>query len=65
MWALGHTNGSLVWELTTSGKLIVVHSTDQISDGGLTIDCASNLYGATYRGGKYGQDSIFKLTLGK
>jgi uncharacterized repeat protein (TIGR03803 family) len=56
-----------VFELTTAGKFMVLHTFTGGSDGGnpaagLVMDKAGNLYGTTYGGGVYGWGTVFKLT---
>jgi uncharacterized repeat protein (TIGR03803 family) len=45
--------GSVIWELNTAGKEIILYSLPRSVAviGGVTIDSAGNLYGATLNGG--------------
>jgi uncharacterized repeat protein (TIGR03803 family) len=58
-----------VFELTSTGKLIVLHSFTGSNDGGtpyaaLVRDAAGNLYGTTLAGGSYGDGTVFKIDVG-
>jgi uncharacterized repeat protein (TIGR03803 family) len=61
-----------VFELTASGKFIVLHNLNGATDGqtpfsGLIRDAAGNLYGTAFAGGEngLGHGTVFKVTLGK
>lgn len=57
-------NGSLIWELSSSGKETVLHSFSPTTElgAGITIDSAGNLYGVTFDGGASAVGTVFKLT---
>jgi uncharacterized repeat protein (TIGR03803 family) len=59
--------GSVVWEVNTAGKEIVLFTFARKEEnfGGLTIDSKGNLYGATVSGGTNRLGSVYKLTLVK
>ncbi|MGA7755970.1 MAG: choice-of-anchor tandem repeat GloVer-containing protein [Candidatus Sulfotelmatobacter sp.] len=62
--ASGNNRNSVVWEVTTAGKEVIVYTFAKNNGaGGLTIDSAGNLYG-TYAAGNT-LPSIFKLTVVK
>ena len=66
----GGTNfhGGIVFKITTSGKLIVLHNfcTTDCSDGSypsaLTVGPNGNFYGTTFTEGKYGVGTVFEVT---
>ena len=59
--------GSVVWEVSASGKITVLHTFAKGVEvmAGLTMDSAGNLYGTTFDGGTNALGSVFKLTLVK
>ncbi len=59
--------GSVIWELTATGKIVVLHTFAKGVQcvSGLAIDSAGNLYGFTDKGGTSSRGSVFKLTLAK
>jgi len=62
---LGFGQGGVLFKLTPSGRLIILHSLST-SDGagsasGLLRDSVGNLYGTTESGGAHGQGAVFKL----
>ena len=62
--ASGTNRNSIVWEVTTASKEVIVYTfAKNTGAGGLTIDSAGNLYG-TYTAGST-LPSIFKLTVVK
>jgi hypothetical protein len=62
--AAGTGRNSVIWELTTAGKEVVIYTFAQPnSAGGLSIDSEGNLYG-TY-GTPSGLPSIFELAVVK
>ena len=64
----GPGGGGAVFMLSPSGDSWIFHVLSMLSgtscgfQGGLTLDGAGNLYGATFSGGAYGSGTIFKLT---
>ena len=64
----GGLGGGVIFKINANGHEKVVHTFgSQHDDGGpsfasMVVDASGNLYGTTVGGGKYGQDTVFKVT---
>ena len=64
----GFFSGGTIFKLDPTGKLTVLHSFNDASDGGglsfaaLVLDSAGNLYGTTPNFGAFGFGTVFKVT---
>lgn len=61
----GSYNQGTVFELTSSGQLVVLHSFSgadgAMPTGGVVLDGNGNIYGVAYQGGRQNKGTIFKL----
>jgi uncharacterized repeat protein (TIGR03803 family) len=67
----GGSSGGTFYSITTKGKIRILYSFNTVTDStsgtyppaGVTLGNNGNFYGVTFEGGKFGQGTIFEVTL--